>query len=552
MTTAGALVKPELLVIGLDGATFDVIDPMIQQGHLPHLARLMRAGARATLRSTVPPYSAAAWTSFLTGLQPRHHGIYSFIYLDREAHRVRPRRRFGDAHRTLLGMLNAAGKRVCCVGMPMTYPPYPLDGVIVPGFDAPHRLAESIHPPELFEHVSDLLAGLTLKAGMRMRDGLEPVREEITRETELVLRLQALQPSEVVMVVFPQSDHVGHRTRDAADAEEFQRPLPQTYEALDQAVGRLLAELTTDETTVMVLSDHGIAPEDLSVDLDTLLCQLGLMGSQRTAGGVVRSIFRWALRGLRDGLRRVGLDAIVDRARRSDGLTDAVARLNPAHPDNLDWSRTRVVATGGDGFLCMNVAGRERLGIIPPREYESARTDIIARLRAVTAPDGRPAFAQVLTVQEALGADLVDAGCADILVVPRTGLGLKATLNKNPRAGMLTAGLFLTPQPHGRTSPHDPLGIFICRSPHTPAGRQVPEVSLPDMAPTLLYALGLPVPEGLDGQVITPLFDHPFQAAHPLRYGPALVAAEAPEMTAAYTSEEEAAIEARLQDLGYV
>src|SRR3569832_2836857 len=71
--------NPKVVVFGVDGATFNVMRPLIEKGRLPHLAKLIKNGVSGPLQSTVPPVTAPAWVSFMTGVNPGRHGIFHFV-----------------------------------------------------------------------------------------------------------------------------------------------------------------------------------------------------------------------------------------------------------------------------------------------------------------------------------------------------------------------------------------------------------------------------------------------------------------------------------------
>ena len=556
MDTPSSPLKPEVLVIGLDGATFDVIEPLVARGQLPNIARLLQQGARGKLRSTIPPYSAAAWTTFLTGLNPGHHGVSGFTEFDPQSYQCHPRGRYTDESRLLLGMLNAAGKRVGCIGMPMTHPPIPVDGFLVPGFDAPSLGRDAIYPPEIFDQAADLLEPLTLHAGAQPGGvaHIAPVLEEITRIGDLALRLQALLPCDCLIVVFPETDHVGHREISSFDPHAAEHPLVRTYIALDEAVGRLLDELASETTTVVLVSDHGMIPVRAVIDLDATFRQLGLQFDRNDAAGRRRASLRRFLRAAKGGLVSIGLAGLVDWATRRRGLTNAISQLNPARPDNVDWTRTRAFPITWDGQVRLNLVGRERDGCVPASQLATVRDEVIGLLRSATGPDGAALFQQVLTAEDAYGTDLIGEG-PDILLVPRTGYDLKASRDSiGWQGGMLTDAAVAVSTETTRTGAsgmHAPDGILVWCSPHTPAGSAPEGASLQDMAPTLLYAAGVSVPAGLDGRVLEELFAPDFRAARPVQFHEA-TSEGLPRERSAYSEAEEAVIEDRLRDLGYM
>ena len=144
---------PRLLVIGLDGATLDLVRPWAAAGRLPVLARLMAAGAWGPLRSTIPAATFPAWTSLVTGVNPGRHGVLDFTERVPGTYRVRFVNGSYRRVPALWTRLSAAGRRVAVLTVPATYPPEPIDGVMVSGFDSPLATAidgSFVHPRALY------------------------------------------------------------------------------------------------------------------------------------------------------------------------------------------------------------------------------------------------------------------------------------------------------------------------------------------------------------------------------------------------------------------
>ena len=147
--------RGKMLVVGWDGATFDVIRPMLERGELPNLARLIDGGARGPLRSTMPPSSAVAWSTFMTGRAPANHGIFGFYRSNDHAYRARlidsrdlDGPRFWD-------WLGEAGYRTGVINVPLTYPPRPLNGFLVGGMLTPGAEEIFTYPTDLTTHLRD-------------------------------------------------------------------------------------------------------------------------------------------------------------------------------------------------------------------------------------------------------------------------------------------------------------------------------------------------------------------------------------------------------------
>ncbi len=138
--------SPKILVIGLDSATFDVIQPLINQSKLPNLQKLMANGIWGELQSTYPPITPAAWTTFMTGKNPGKHGIFHFVKRKPNSYDVRFCTAKDIHEQTLLDLFAQHGWKVGSVNMPMTYPPLETNGYVVAGVPVPPTGAHAPHP----------------------------------------------------------------------------------------------------------------------------------------------------------------------------------------------------------------------------------------------------------------------------------------------------------------------------------------------------------------------------------------------------------------------
>ena len=111
------------LVIGLDGAPYDLIKQWSQTGEMPHLARLIARGRFGVLRSTIPVHSPTAWASYITGLNPGKHGVFDFVRREEDGYQLRVIRADQIAGASLWKLLSEGDRRVGIMNVPMTYPP---------------------------------------------------------------------------------------------------------------------------------------------------------------------------------------------------------------------------------------------------------------------------------------------------------------------------------------------------------------------------------------------------------------------------------------------
>jgi len=555
-TTAQANPGPRaispLLVIGLDGATFDVIHPMIERGALPNLARLMAAGTWAPLRSTVPPVTFPAWSSFLTGLEPGRHGLFDFTQKISGAYRIR----FANAHdrqgQSLFARICEQGGRVLVLGVPATFPPEPLEGLLVPGFDAPVSTgsdAEATSNPTLYRRIE-------AKAGPWMRPAakegadlrLERTREHLLDRIESKTRfaqaaieeLRASGALDFAMIVYSESDSVGHHfwrhhdpgspRHDPAADETARTAIEAVYAKLDEACGDL-HETFGSEARCVVLSDHGMGGASRHVvHLNRYLAECRLLARRATRGPALDR----SARRLRDALLRLipsGLaQALFRRARGAAARIESQARFG-----GLDWSRTLAFSeeANTNPGVWINLQGREARGCVPPEDYESVRDQVIEALLAWRLPDGQPVVARALRREERYRGPFV-ARSPDVVVelALDRGYGLSLVASTWGEAGASVTRLRDDELAGGRglgmNGTHRADGILI--SNRTGGALEEHRPRLVDMAPSLLAAMGIAWKQGeqdTDGTSI-PLDGY------------------------RYSEEEEAIVAERLRALGYL
>jgi len=445
---AGAGLRP-VLVLALDGATFDVIRPRVARGELPHLAAWMTAGQSAPLPSTTPPVTFPAWSSFMTGLPPAGHGIFDFTQKRPGEYRLRFVNASDREAPSIFRRVSDAGGTVLVLGLPATHPPEPVEGLLVCGFDAPvsagsdersasdparyRDIAARVGPwmrPELDESaraddfheraLSTLLGRID-----RKRDfALEALRQHRARHGGALPTL--------TMIVFSESDTAGHHywrdhdatspRHDANASAARQDALASVYRRLDAACGAIREAFQAaareqavlepaqaqaaadrragdaDQVPCVVLSDHGMgSASDKVVHLNRFLAEQGLL---RRRAGLARFVDRGA-RGLRDRALAwlpAGLaQQIFRRARAAAAELESRARFG-----GLDWSRTLAFSEEANTSpgIWINLAGREARGCVEPADYEAVRQRVIDALRDWRLPSGAPVVARALRREE--------------------------------------------------------------------------------------------------------------------------------------------------------
>src|SRR6185437_11399304 len=268
---------PKLVVIGLDAATWTLLRPWTEEGAIPNLARLGKAGVSGPLQSVMPPITPPAWTSFMTGKNPGKHGIYNFIKAEPDDYAMTYANATSRRSQTVWKLLNDAGYSVGTMNIPFTYPPERLNGFQISGMDTPSETSPFIHPPELREELVEHLGGIQLDIRFlgamsndeRRNQVLAEMKQMDEQWTKAALYLLENHPQDVMMFVFMSIDTVQHYfwqhmdkdhfIHDPKLAPKFGDAVRNVYERLDAAAGQIINRLPP-ETTVFVVSDHGGGP----------------------------------------------------------------------------------------------------------------------------------------------------------------------------------------------------------------------------------------------------------------------------------------------------
>ena len=534
-----------LLIVGLDGATFDVLNPLMAEWRMPRLKEAVAAGASGLLRSTVPPITPAAWTTFLTGKNPGTHGIIDFERYDVHTNKLSLNStRCLDHVRNLWQILGDQGLKVGSVNVPMTHPPTPVNGFLVSGFETPGPESDFVYPPELKSAILERWPDPTLKAKWKrrtfggdgvFRENLDYISRSFHQGAEMSMWLGEKHGWDVLMVVFKLVDNLQHKVWKYLDPRcsnrnPIRRDLAkQCFADADQAVGALLDYASTNNAAVLIVSDHGHGSLEGKVQPNLLLERWGYLalqggGSQRAT----RARYVW------------------DRLR---GRTHRFARTGDVlHDLAVDFSCTRacVMHAGMAGFLYINLQGRQPSGIVRPADYEALRDELRARLLGdecrVRDPLGRDIrlFSEVHKPEELYGCSRTDQPwLPDLILTPHESLAVVRKIRGRRVVRWLSYNRL--------EGTHRPDGVLIATGQGIARAANV-HANIVDCAPTILAMLGLRVPDDMQGRVIRELFEHP----PTIEYEAARAACRSVEKEEVYSAHELQQVTERLSDLGYL
>ncbi len=501
---AASHLNRRMILIGLDCVPPELLFDRFRDD-LPNITSLVDRGLSAPLKSTIPPITIPAWMCMMTGKDPGTLGIYGLR--NRQAHDYRPLAVANARHvlePTIWDTVGGAGGQVILVGVPQTYPPPKINGVLVSSFLAPSTESIFTHPPELKEEIARITPDYMIDVPDFRSDDRDRILADIHDMTEKRFRLfrhfLSTRDWRFAMLVEMGTDRIHHAFwrfldethRDHQPESPYANAILDYYRAIDTEVGQTL-DLIDEETIVAIVSDHG---------------------AKRIDGGFC--VNEW----------------LIERG--DLVLNQRPLTITPLQLDNIDWSRTKAWGEGGYyARIFLNVEDREPEGQIPKVDYERTRDAIAAAIESVPGPDGRT-LATIAHRPDRIYRQV--RGHPPDLIVHLDDLYLRSI-------GSIGHGrLFIEGNDAGPDDAnHAQHGVFAVAGPGIDPKR-IDEMDILDVAPTLLEQMGLGIPEDVQGRSVIAKVAHSSEPA----------AENAEETESVYTEEEQQAVEERLRSLGYL
>lgn len=527
------------VLIGLDGATFSVLDSLMEDGHMPFLKDFVNRGFRARLLSTPNPLTPPAWTSMITGRSPGNHGIYDFI---------RSEERDGTIYFTLYNssdilcqsiwsIASKHGRRVIHLNFPMMAPPQPINGLVIPSMVQWRHLKRNIYPRRLFEtleSIPDFNAdqwGLTYwEANEAMRERVLFPKEEkdwVTRHTRrdhqwfIILRhLMQNDPADLTAIVFDGMDKLQHLCWRLIDPnllparmldweQRMRNYVLEYFRSIDSYIRDIVA-LAGDNARIFIASDHGFGPTRYIFHINVLLEKLGyLTWRDMKSAAVKKHNHEWSFA-------------------------------------SLDWIKTTAyVGTPSSNGIRIRAPGEPGKGAMRSEEYQKFRKKLMKQLLDYKNPStGEQIVTRILTREEAFPGVAGDK--APDLTLILSDHSFVSIVNQEPI-------VVTRPKINGT---HRPEGVFIMAGPGIRAGETGEQYSILDVAPTVLYCLGLPVPSEFEGSMAKEAFADDYLRSNPMVISEPSIGMEPTKVVkkteSPYTEEEEKTIYSNLRALGYM
>ncbi len=533
-----------VLMVGLDGATWDVCRRLAEDGTMQNLLRILKEGFGVRLGSVVQRVTPAAWATLSTGVPPHVHGIHDFRHYDPF---TLEEGLAGSEHLrvpTIWQLVGDNAGSVVVVNLPAMYPPPPLNGICVCGFDAPYGEGAVTHPAGLEDELRREFPQFAELKDMET-DRAEPGwRESHTRRAiaatvqEGAVGLYCLGKVDwrLAMVQFQTVDGFQHAMWSEIGADPLSANVREFYASLDEQIGRLAKAARARGARIVIASDHGFQRSvGRLINVNSFLESLGLL--RRKPGKRLRRCLPRPLRRLMDRARRQ-----LTRPRNRAGR---FGRRMVSGLD-LDWPATRayVPLCHVCAYVYVNRQGREPGGSVPAQEVDQVVAQIRrAALDLVDPATGAPVFQAALTRGEAFGGS-GDLRLPELLLVPAAGYS---------SASDLKPGGSVFEQWEDGEGVHALDGMLAAAGPGVRRRGFVdePRPSLENVAPCVLRLLGFHPPDYMAGcGGLGDFFEFP--GVRKELGGHVLETERRLRVPAAMSEKQEDSVRKRLRDLGYL
>lgn len=461
----------KVFILGIDGAPPELVfDEWLDE--LPNIKSLVDKGIRAKIKSSIPASTCVAWSSFTSGRDAGELGVYSYTYrVNNSYDEVRLVNSSCVKKECIWDILSKHNKKSIILNVPLTYPVKPIKGVMVSGFLTPDMNTPCVYPSNLKKEIRTIVkgdymfdvSGFTEYKNMPKEELLKLIYKMTDQHLKLIKYLIKKEKWDLFMAVEMGSDRIMHKFWSYQDEthkkhdprSKFKNTIKDYFQYLDKEIGEIKAMLNKD-VTFIISSDHGMKKMEGRINLNDFLIKEGYLV-----------------------------------------LKEKPKSLTKFRMQNVDWDKTKAYAVGSYlGRIYFNVKGRDSRGIVcPGEEYEMLREDIIAKLKIITADDGK-GLDNRFYKPELIYPNGYTNEAPDLIVYfdnllwgVNNDIGSDSLYSWSTIIGSDDAG-------------HAPEGIFILNDKSIKEKKDLDEISILDITPTILKLMNIPLPKDLQGKPI--------------------------------------------------
>ncbi|MBI2415386.1 MAG: alkaline phosphatase family protein [Candidatus Kerfeldbacteria bacterium] len=505
------------VIIGLDGATWQLFDTLLAAGIMPNLQRIIRGGTRAVLRSTMPPYTAPAWTTFATGVNPGKHGCYDFLLPTDNLENFDLCNSNHIRTATIYELLHQAGKRSILINLPNSYPPKlsspTITDMLTVGDNCVFPETLKARYPELRRY--RLAPDESLQVKGKLTEYIDDIIAVERDHMAVVKTLWQHEPWDMFFYLFSSTDWISHAMFN--QLLELHPKAMELFKFIDDQLGWFCDQLPPD-ANLYILSDHGFKVYHHTFYFNKWLEQQGYLVTRPAAAdsfhqniskqddqrSSLQQHKRWHIGINQTTLHWLSQVKPIERAAR--WLYHHVAKpflpIRFSLDVTIDFSKTKVCFPKGRTMTAIYINDGRKYRHGQPfteADYLQLRAAVAKKLAAVKGPDGQPVTPRVYTKEEIYGTTVPER-CPDLFYE----FGDYWFVGQFHSSELFVKEL---------SNKHDPFGMFVAYGPTIKAGAQLPEQPIAAVTATVLHDLQQPLPQYFDAKVMD-IFTQP----QPVRY----------------------------------
>ena len=493
----------KLIVIGLDGVTWDVILPLIRKEKLPTFKRLMKEGVYGELESTIPPVTGPSWVSFATGRNPGKTGVFDFLNREDNGYKLRPVNSTCLRKISIWDYLSENGYRVGIVAFPVLFPPYQINGFMVSGMMAPENDVITF-PPELRREIDEVAGGyeLVVRYSNPRYDDEDLFLRDLNRVTDkqfkVVLHLLKTKDWDLFIYICSATDWIQHLMWKHIDEKHplYEEKKSLTYKGkfinFFQKIDGFLSKLMSFDANLIIVSDHGFGPQDQCFNLAKWLEEKKYLVRRKITAKFRRKIKKKLLRVLRLANRIIKIKKVLPRK----VADDVVISLSTSIVDLIDFRKSDAFCLGHTipfGAIYINKKKNSN-------NYESLKLKITENLKNLSNDIGHQLKVDIYDPRKIYRGEKIDLAPDIIFSINNWRCVVLEEDFERP--------LFEEkPYSNRHTGSHRLNGIFLAYGPDIKdSGDKLKGLKIYDITPTILYFFGLPIPRDMDGRVLREIF----------------------------------------------
>jgi predicted AlkP superfamily phosphohydrolase/phosphomutase len=510
--------KSKLMIIGLDGATFNVLMPWIKQNKLPTIAKIMQEGTISDLESTIPPITPVAWKSFMTGKNPGSHGTYDFYSIKPGTYERGLAMKFKRRSRTLWNVLSNNGKKCCIFNVPHTYPPEKVNGCLVSGFLSPGLESEFTYPREFKNKLLKEIPEYRMHERVPYSEtdiGRERFLKEVFDITDVHARAAKFIMNEFnwdfFMMYFKQTDSIAHffwkymdKTHPLYDESahgKYGTKILELYQKIDEIILSILKNLD-DNTNIILMSDHGFGPHYGNFYINNWLLKNGYLRIKSSINSYLKSMMAsigFTPESLVKTLSNIGInvskykfDRKISFEKKSKLLKKLFLSLN-----DIDWNNSTAFSMGYYGPIYINLKNKFPKGNVSKgAEYDKIRKEIKNKLLNVKqSRESKNIVDNVWFKEELYDGEYLDEAPDIVLSINNFSYASSALFEFGSNRMFSRP---ITP----KSGDHSLYGILMMRGPNIKENHRLRNAKIIDLFPTILHLLDCKLPNDVDGRVL--------------------------------------------------